>query len=82
MRALPNVENGKTNGFRLSEIQQGSLFQQMGLQDGDIVKSVAGQTINDPMRAMELLSVLQNQQSLSLQVIRNGQPVQLNYDIR
>ncbi|MGD0073072.1 MAG: type II secretion system protein GspC [Candidatus Binataceae bacterium] len=82
MRALPNVENGKTNGFRLSEIQQGSLFQQMGLQDGDIVKSVAGQTINDPMRAMELLSVLQNQQSISLQVIRNGQPVQINYDIR
>jgi len=82
MRALPNIENGKTDGFRLSEIQQGSLFQQMGLQDGDIVKNIAGQEINDPMRAMELLSVLQNQQSIAIQVIRNGQPVRLNYQIR
>lgn len=82
MRALPNVENGKTDGFRLSEIQQGSLFQQMGLQDGDVVKNISGQEINDPMRALELLSVLQNQQSVVIQVIRNGQPVQLNYQIR
>jgi len=82
MRALPNIENGKTDGFRLSEIQQGSLFQQMGLQDGDVVKNIAGQEINDPMRALELLSVLQNQQSVVIQVVRNGQPVQLNYQIR
>ncbi len=82
MRALPNIENGKTDGFRLSEIQQGSLFQQMGLQDGDVVKNIAGQEINDPMRALELLSVLQNQQSIVIQVVRNGQPLQLNYQIR
>ncbi len=82
MRAVPNLEDGKTNGFRLSEIQQGSIFQQMGLQDGDIVKTIAGQEINDPMRAMELLSVLQNQQGVAIQVIRAGRPVDLSYQIR
>ncbi len=82
MRAVPNLENGKTNGFRLSEIQQGSIFQQMGLHDGDVVKSIAGQEINDPMRAMELLSVLQNQQGVAIQVLRNGRPVDLSYEIR
>lgn len=82
MRALPNIENGKTDGFKLSEIQQGSLFQQMGLQDGDIVKNIAGQDINDPMKALELLNVLQNQQSITMQVVRNGQPLRLNYQIR
>ena len=54
----------------------------MGLQDGDVVKNIAGQEINDPMRALELLSVLQNQQSIVIQVVRNGQPLQLNYQIR
>lgn len=82
MRAVPNLEDGKTNGFRLSEIQQGSIFQQMGLHDGDVVKSIAGQEINDPMRAMELLSVLQNQQGVAIQVLRNGRPVDLSYEIR
>jgi general secretion pathway protein C len=82
MRAVPNLENGKTNGFRLSEIQQGSIFQQMGLRDGDIVKNIAGQEINDPMRAMELVSVLQNQQAVAIEVMRNGRPVKLSYEIR
>ncbi len=81
VRAIPNIENGKTTGFRLSEIQAGSLFQQMGLQDGDIVQSVGGQNMNDPTRALELLSLLQNQKSVAVQVLRNGQPVRLNYQI-
>jgi len=82
MRAVPNLENGKTNGFRLSEIQQDSIFQQMGLHDGDVVKSIAGQDINDPMRALELLSVLRNQPGVAIQVIRNGHPLELSYEIR
>jgi len=82
MRALPNIQNGKTDGFKLSEIQQGSLFQQMGLQDGDVVKNIDGQDINDPMKALELLNVLQNERSIAIQIVRNGQPIRLNYNIR
>lgn len=82
MRALPDIQNGKTDGFKLSEIQQGSLFQQMGLQDGDVVTTIGGQAINDPMKALELLNVLQNQQSVAIQIMRNGQPMNLNYSIR
>ncbi|HTY54722.1 MAG TPA: type II secretion system protein GspC [Candidatus Binataceae bacterium] len=82
MRALPDIQNGKTDGFKLSEIQQGSLFQQMGLQDGDVVTTISGQAINDPMKALELLNVLQNSQSVAIQIMRNGQPMNLNYSIR
>ena len=82
MRAVPNVENGKTNGFKLSEIQQGSLFQQMGLLDGDVIKTIGGQEINDPARAMEILPMLRNQQSLTIDVVRGGRPVALNFEIR
>jgi len=82
MRAVPNLENGKTNGFKLSEIQQGSIFQQMGLRDGDVVTNIGGQEINDPMRAMELVSVLQNQQAVAIEVMRNGRLVKLSYEIR
>ncbi|SRR5579875_478905 len=81
-RATPNLRNGKIEGFRLSEIQPGSIFSQLGLQNGDIITEVEGQEVNDPARALEMLSLLRDRPSISLTVMRNGQPVQLNFDIR
>jgi type II secretion system protein C len=81
IRAAPNLHNGSSNGFRLSQIQPGSIFQQLGLQDGDIVTGAEGQQVNDPLRAMVLLNSLRNSRSVSLSVIRNGSPMQLHYTI-
>jgi type II secretion system protein C len=82
IRAVPNLQNGSSNGFRLSQIQPGSIFQQLGLEDGDIVTGAQGQRVNDPIRAMALLNSLRNSPSISLSVIRNGSPLQLYYTIQ
>jgi general secretion pathway protein C len=83
VRAIPNLgADGQSNGFKLSEIQPDSLFQQIGLRDGDVLTGVSGQSVSDPTKAMELLTTLRNQSSISLTVIRGGQPVQLQYNIR
>jgi general secretion pathway protein C len=82
IRAVPNIENGTSNGFRLSEIQPGSIFQQIGLQDGDILTAVSGQPVTDPARAMELFEQLRNRNSVTLNVLRDGTPMQLYYSIR
>lgn len=82
MRALPNLENGRTQGFKLSEIVPGSLFQQMGLHDGDIVTSVNGQPLDDPTQAISLFNTLRNSNSISLTMVRGGQTMELNYSIR
>src|SRR5581483_3762614 len=82
MRATPNVVNGQPNGFLLTEIQPNSVFQQIGLQDGDLLSSVNGQSVGDPIKAMGLLQSLQNSPAITLNVIRNGAPIQLYYNIR
>ncbi len=82
IRAIPNIgADGSSNGFRLSEIQPGSIFQQIGLHDGDILTSVDGQTVSDPARALQLLGTLHDRSTVNLTVLRNGQPLQLHYDI-
>ncbi|HZO83026.1 MAG TPA: type II secretion system protein GspC [Candidatus Binataceae bacterium] len=82
IRAIPNIgADGSSDGFRLSEIQPGSIFDQVGLHDGDILTSVDGQTVSDPARAMQMLGSLRNQSTINLTVLRNGQPLQLHYDI-
>jgi len=82
MRAVPNLAGGQTDGFRLSEIQSGSLFQQMGLQDGDVVTSINGQPLNDPTQAIALFNTLRNASNISMEVERGGQPVTLTYNIQ
>jgi general secretion pathway protein C len=83
VRAIPNLgPDGQSNGFKLSEIQPDSIFQQIGLRDGDILTVVGGQSVGDPAKAVQLLSTLRDQNSISLTVMRGGQPVQLQYNIR
>ncbi len=82
IRAIPNIQNGTSNGFALSEIQPGSIFQQIGLRDGDVLTSVEGQSVSDPAKAMQLLNGLSNRQSISLSVLRDGRPLSFEYAIR
>jgi general secretion pathway protein C len=81
MRAIPNMQDGKTDGFRLSEVVPGSLFSQMGLRNGDVVSSIGGQDLNDPTQAIGMLNSLRQASSLAITVMRHGRPVELNYQI-
>jgi type II secretion system protein C len=82
VRAMPNLQNGSSNGFALSEIQPGSIFDQLGLHDGDVVTTVAGQPMNDPRTAITVLESLSGRSSIQMSVLRNGAPVNLSYTIR
>jgi type II secretion system protein C len=81
VRAVPNIQNGSSNGFALSEIQPGSLFPAMGLQDGDVVTAIGGQSLSDPRKAIAVLQSLQtlDDRSINVSVVRNGAPVNLMY---
>jgi general secretion pathway protein C len=83
VRAIPNLgPDGRSNGFRLSEIQPDSIFQQIGLRNGDVLMGVSGQSISDPSRAIQVLSGLRNQDNINVTVLRGGQSLQLEYYIR
>jgi general secretion pathway protein C len=82
IRAVPNMVGGHADGYVLSDIQPGSIFQQIGLHDGDILMNINGQDVRDPAQAMQLFSTLRNAPSLTLQVQREGAPVQMHYTIQ
>jgi|SRR5271168_146237 general secretion pathway protein C len=82
IRAIPNIQNGRTNGFALSEIEPGSVFDEMGLEEGDVLSSVNGQPMTDPAMAMQMMSQLRNASQISIQVLRDGQPTTLTYQIQ
>ena len=81
-RAVPNMENGVINGFRLFSVQPGSLYQKLGAQNGDVIKSVNGIDIKDPATAMSLLQQLQTMNRLEFKLERGGSDKSLVVDIK
>ena len=81
-RALPVVEHGKTTGFRISEIVPGSIYEKIGLQNGDVVQRVNAQDVNEPGKFFQLYQGLKDEKNISIDLLRNGQRQTLNYDIR
>jgi len=78
--AEPEYQGGAFVGFRLKEIKPGSFYEQMGLQQNDLLTTVNGEKITDVARALSLLSDLKSMNNLKIGVNRNGKDVVLDYD--
>ena len=81
-RAVPNFENGAINGFKLFDVQPGSIYQKLGAQNGDVIKSVNGTDIKDPATAMGLFQKLQTTNKLDFTINRNGENKNFSVEIR
>jgi general secretion pathway protein C len=82
MRAVPYLKDGKSVGFRVFNIRSGSLFERMGLKNGDIIQAVNGTELNDPSRALGLLDEVQTSDEIRIDLLRDDHPNTLTYAIR
>jgi general secretion pathway protein C len=80
-RAVPNFENGVPSGYKLFQIVPGSIYDKLGLQNGDTICGLNGQGINDPGKAFEMLNELRTSSNLELCVKRDGRQQTFAYDI-
>ncbi|MFP5519213.1 MAG: type II secretion system protein GspC [Bdellovibrionia bacterium] len=83
-RAVPYREPGTGNivGFRILDIQPGSIFSQLGLNKMDIIKGVNGSPVDSPAKAMELFHALKGETNINIQIDRNGKNESFKYDIK
>ena len=69
------------NGFRILDIQPGSIYERLGIKAGDVINGVNGEPVDSPAKAMELYNALRSASTINLQIERNGQRQNLNYNI-
>ncbi len=83
-RALPNRDpnTGEINGYRLVDYQPGSIFEQMGLPRGTLIKSAGGEPVNSIQSAMEMFNKLKKESKVKLGVEVNGSDQDFNYEIQ
>lgn len=82
VRAVPHFQGGKSTGFRLFAIRQGSLFDKIGLRNGDIIQRVNGNDISDPSKALGLFQQLRNERQITADIVRNKEEKTLSYTFR
>ncbi len=82
-RAIPNMKNGRLDGFIIADIQKGSIFEKLGIRQNDVIKAVNGETIDSPAKAMELYQALRsNAAQVNLQLERDGRVENMTYTIK
>src|SRR5262249_21671652 len=73
-RILPKYENGQMQGLQISQIKPGSLYEQLGMQEGDVVTTCNGNAINAPDQAAAAMNALSSGSVTCDGVGANGQP--------
>jgi general secretion pathway protein C len=82
-RALPNRDpnTGEINGYRLVDYQPGSIFEQLGLPRGTLIKTAGGEPVNSIQSAMEMFNKMKVANTIKLGVEMNGSDQVMNYNI-
>lgn len=82
LRAVAEVTDGRPAGFRLFQIKDDSIFRRLGLQNGDVVQRVNGQTVADPTSLLSFLGRLRSEPRVALDIRRGTEKHTMVYDLR
>jgi general secretion pathway protein C len=81
-RAVPYFKDGRSIGLRLFAIKTGSLYEKVGLKNGDILKTINGNNLGDISQALKLFEQLKQERSINLTLERDKQEREFKYTIR
>jgi len=82
-RAVPEAgPDGTIRGFKIVEIQPGSIFDKIGIRLNDTILGVNGQPITSPQQAMDRFQELRSANEIKVNVDRGGTEKTLHYNIQ
>jgi len=81
-RAVPYFKEGRSIGLRMYGIKTGSIYEKLGLRNGDILKSVNENSLGDLSQALKLLEQLKSERSVALVLERDKKDREFRYTRR
>lgn len=78
----PYFEEGAARGYKVENVQEGSLINQAGLKSGDIVKRVNGMPTETPDQLIQAYQKLKDATDIQVEIERDGRSITLNYQIK
>jgi type II secretory pathway component PulC len=70
--AEPHIQDGRITGFKLTQIDDDSIFSKSGFRNEDIVTAINGKNLSNIATAINILKSLKNSEFVEFDVIRGG----------
>lgn len=81
-RVIPHEEGGRVVGVKLYGIRRSSLLGRLGIQNGDMLRTINGYDMTAPDSALEAYARLRNADRITVNLSRRGQDQTVDYQIR
>jgi type II secretion system protein C len=81
IRAVPQMQGGKSAGLKLLSIRGGSIFAKLGLRRNDVLERINGQEM-DMQKGMQIFGTLKDSSHITIDLQRDGKKTTLEYDIQ
>jgi len=82
IRIRPHFNRGRPDGLSVNNIKRQSIFNKMGLRNGDIIQGVNGKKIKTVDDVMSLYQQLSSVSDVDLEIKRRGKSMNMQYQIR
>ena len=81
-RMIPYEENGRVAGVKVYGIRRKSLLGRLGVQNGDVLRTINGFDLSSPDSALEAYTKLRSMDKLTIAMVRRGQPRNMDYSVK
>jgi len=80
----PDINEGQVNGFKINGLSENSIPYQYGLRNGDIIRRVNGTVIDSIAKGYAVYNqiVQSGTNIVTVEVLRNGEPIVLSYKLK
>ena len=76
-----HFNKGKQDGFKVSFVRKGTMFEALGLKVGDIIVGINNKELKNNAQAFSAYQELKNAKALKLSIVRAKTPMELEYEI-
>jgi general secretion pathway protein C len=77
----PFLVDGRLQGIHLDAVNFFGFYGKLGLFTGDVVKRINGLEVHDPTGLPSIVHLLKNERTFTLDILRNGTPLTMTYDV-
>ena len=81
-KVRPRFRDGKTQGLSITNIKPSSLFEKLGLRNGDIIQGIDGRDIQNTNDVMQMYDRIKSGGQATLKILRRGEEKIINYTFR
>jgi general secretion pathway protein C len=81
-RVIPFEENGRVVGVKVYGIRRNALLGKLGIQNGDVLRTINGFDLSSPDTALEAYTKLRETNEFSIAMMRRGAPKTMEYSVK